>query len=232
MCTHHSITDWLPFKWNGFSQTTRYTYIIDYQNMSINDLWNNLDTENRRIIKNAYKNGLTVKLADDFDLVYHYESLTYERQGLKFNIPYTDLKSLDDAIKTKSKRVVLKVVDKDEIIHAVVYAVFSHKSAYGLLSGSDASLRKLGGPTLIVWETIKHFSDKVEHFNLGGSDIKRLEAHLRGFGGTLTPYFHIYNEKFAGKRDDLRFHLKESLFHVKEIFSIIRRKTFKTILNR
>src|SRR5690554_1433257 len=26
---HHSITNWLPFYWSGYQQTTRYTYVIE-----------------------------------------------------------------------------------------------------------------------------------------------------------------------------------------------------------
>ena len=26
---HHSVTNWLPFHWQGFTQTTRYTYVLD-----------------------------------------------------------------------------------------------------------------------------------------------------------------------------------------------------------
>ena len=229
MCMHHNFTDWLPFRWNGFSQTTRYTYIIKYQRKAFDDIWNNLDAENRRIIRRANDNGIRVEVTDDFDLIYKYESLTYERQGLKFRLPYQDLKQLDDAIKQGGNRVIFKAIDNTNQIHAVLYIAFNHKSAYALLSGSDPDLRKLGGHTLVMWEAIKYFIDKVEYFNFGGSDIERIEAHIRGFGGTLTPYFHIYNEKLMRKRNDIWYHLRESSIHFIEAIKIIKNKILKTI---
>jgi hypothetical protein len=232
ICTHHNFTDWLPFKWSGFCQTTRYTYILNYQKKSLKDLWNNMDLENRRILKRATENKIRIEIEDDFDLVYQYESLSYERQGLKYNIPYNDLKILDDAIIKRGNRVILKAVDDRDKVHAVIYIAFNHKSAYALLSGSDPTVRKLGGHTLVMWEAVKYFRDKVEYFNFGGSDIQRIELHLRGFGGTLTPYFHIYNEKLMRKRDDFWYHLGGISFHLREAYRIVKNKIIRTIRNK
>ncbi len=224
MSAHHNFTDWLPFRWKGFKQTTRYTYIISYENRTINDLWQKLELETKRVIRRVQEYGIRVELADDFDLVYKFESMSYERQGLKFRIPLSELKILDDAIKEKGNRVILKAIDNSNRIHAVLYVANNKKSAYALLSGSDPELRKKGGHTLVMWEAVKYFYDKVNYFNLGGSDIERIEAHLKGFGGTLTPYFHIYNEKLMWKRNDIRFHFSETRFHLNEILKIVINK--------
>jgi len=227
MSMHHNFTDWLPFRWNGFRQTTRYTYIIFYSDKTINEIWNNLDRLRKRMINRANENGIKVEITDDFDLVYQYESLTYERQGLKFRIPYLDLKSLDDSIKSKGKRIIFKALDQKNKVHAVLYIAFNNKSAYALLSGSDPDLRNLGGHTLVMWEAIRYFSNKVQYFNFGGSDIERIEEHIRGFGGTITPYFHIYNENFMWKRNDIWYHFDQTSFHLFEIFRIARNKLLK-----
>ncbi len=229
MCMHHNFTDWLPFRWNGFSQTTRYTYIINYGNGTIDEIWNNLELETRRIIRKATDNGIEIEITDNFDLIHKYESLSYERQGLKFRIAYNDLKSLDDVLKKRGNRIIFKAIDKTNHVHAVLYVVFKNKSAYALLSGSDSKLRKLGGHTLVMWEAIRYFIDKVDYFNFGGSDIKLIEAHIKGFGGTITPYFHIYNEKLMWKRNDLRYHLIEILSHLKEILKIVINKISRTL---
>ena len=229
MCMHHNFTDWLPFRWNGFSQTTRYTYILNYKKKTSNELWLNLDLRNREIINKTTKNGIKIEITDDFDLIYHYESLSYERQGLKFRIPYNDLKFLDDAIKKRGNRIIFKATDNFHQVHAVLYIAFNQKSAYALLSGSDPKLRKLGGHTLILWEAVRYFSERVEYFNFGGSDIEKIEAHLKGFGGTLTPYFHIYNENLTWKRNDFWYHLHETSFHLKEVCKIVKNKIIQTM---
>jgi lipid II:glycine glycyltransferase (peptidoglycan interpeptide bridge formation enzyme) len=208
----------LPFRWKGFSQTTRYTYIINYDNST--NLWNNLDELRKRTITRALNNGIRIEVSDDFDLVYKFVSLSYERQGLSLGIPYDDWKKLDDISREKSKRLILRAVDRNNYVHAVIYIVFNQKSAYYVLSGSDPALRKQGGHTLVLWEAVKYFTDKVQFFNFGGSDIERIENHIKGYGGTLTPYFHIYNENQMGCSISLKHHVKRIYFHLGAIFKI------------
>jgi hypothetical protein len=229
MCMHHNFTDWLPFRWHGFSQTTRYTYILNYEKKTPGELWDNLDLRNRKIIRKSTKNGIRVETTDDFELIYRYESLSYERQGLKFEIPYNDLKILDDASKERGNRIIFKAIDNTNQVHAVLYVAFNNKSAYALLSGSDPKLRKQGGHTLILWEAVRYFSGRVDCFNFGGSDIEKIESHLKGFGGTLTPYFHIFNEKLMWKRNDIRYHLRETSFHFIEASKILKDKILRVI---
>ena len=216
MYMHHNFKDWLPLRWCGFKQTTRYTYLIDYKLKTVTDLWNNLDKLRKRMINRATKNQISVELSDDIDLVYKYTSMAYKRQGLKFRIPLDEMKRLDDAILKNGNRIILTASDSNRV-HAALYACYSNKSAYYLLSGSDPLLRKMGGHTLLLWEAIKYFIDKVSYFNLGGSDIERIETHLRGFGGILTPYFHIYNDRLLAERNSFKYHITEILFHCRSI---------------
>ncbi len=227
MCMHHNFTDWLPFRWKGFNQTTRYTYLIHYQNKSLTDLWHNLNMGRKNSITRANKNNICIEATDDLALLYHFECLSYERQGLKFKLPYEDLKLLDDAIIKNGNRLILKAIDKLNQVHAMIYIVYNSRSAYELLSGSDTKLRKLGGHTLVLWEAVKFFIDKVEYFNFGGSNIKAIEEHVRGFGGVQTPYFHIYNESLMWKRKNIRYHFKEASFHMNEARKILQDKLLK-----
>jgi hypothetical protein len=227
MCMHHNFTDWLPFRWKGFNQKTRYTYIIDYHNKTINDLWKKLNRGRKESINRAFNNGIIIEHTDDFDMLYEFENLSYERQGMKFRIPRNDLKPLDDAIKKNGNRIIFKTIDKSNKVHAMLYVVYTSKSAYALLSGSDPKLRKLGGHTLVMWEAIKFFIDKTGYFNFGGSDIEHIENHLRGFGGSITPYFHIYNENFAGKGNDFWYHLSQIWLHLREVRKICFNKLLK-----
>lgn len=227
MYLHHNVTDWLPLRWTGLSQTTRYTYIIDYENQNIDDLWGRLNRGRKESIRRAYKNSIHVEPVDDFDLVYKFTKQSFERQGLKFQVPYEDLYKLDENIKRFGNRLILRAMDNTKAVHAVLYVTFNHKSAFALLSGSDASLRKYGGHTLVMWEAVKYFIDKVKYFNLGGSDMESIENHLRGFGGVLTPYFHIYNPRLLLKNESMKFHIDEIIFHLRSILEKIPKKVFK-----
>jgi len=221
-CMHHNFTDWLPYKWSGFRQTTRYTYLLNFEGKTVPDLWNNLDSLRKRTIKRAVTNNVETVESGDFSLLYKFVTLSYQRQGINFNIPYTDLKTLDDAIVKNGNRMIFIAKDNEKV-HAALYAAFNKKSAYYLLSGSEPELRNMGGHTLVLWDAIKYFHDKVGYFNFGGSDIERIESHIRGFGGTLTPYFHIYNEDNLAQ-NELRYHFKKIWFHLVTSFRILKNR--------
>jgi hypothetical protein len=225
MCMHHNFTDWLPFKWKGLKQTTRYTYLLNYSDLSEEQLWRKLNRGKRSITKKAEKNGIRVSDTDDFDQMYHFVGLSFKRQGLKFRIPYKDLKNLDEALVERHKRIILKAFDNENRTHAMIYLAYNKKSAYYLLSGSDEKYRALGGHTLVLWGAVEFFSDKVGYFNFGGSDIKNIEEHIGCFGGTLTPYFHIYNEHLLYE-NDIRYNINKSLFHMCCAIKAIKAKLF------
>lgn len=233
-CTHRSFTDWLPFRWKGFQQMTRYTYIINYENKDINDLWKDLSRGRKEPINCAYRNGITISSTNDLQLLYSLMDITYKRQNLKFQFPFNAFKKLDDEISKRNMRKIFIASDKNGHIIASLYVTYNKKSAFALLSGGDPKFRRLGGHTLIMWEAIKYFHNKTKQFNFGGSDIERIENHLRGFGGILTPYFLIFTENFISRKvpiekeikkpvdvnpvqEDWKYHLGKIFFHQKAL---------------
>lgn len=226
-CMHHNFTDWLPFRWRGYRQTTRYTYIIDYQKNDMKTIWQNIAKSKKETIRKAARNSIHVEETDDINLVYIFNCLTFDRQGKKFPYSLMDLKKLDDAIQKNGKRVILKAVDARQNTHAVFYAVYNEKSAYALLSGGDPRLRSQGGHTLVLWNTIKYFNNKVRFLNFGGSDIEPIEKHIRSFGGEQTQYFHIYNEALVSNREGLRYHLDQVCYHAREILGDLKKRPIR-----
>ena len=58
---HHSVTNWLPFYWRGFSQTTRYTY-VNSNSQTLEAFQSNIKTD----IKKAEKK-VQVQSVDSID---------------------------------------------------------------------------------------------------------------------------------------------------------------------
>lgn len=240
-CTHQSFTDWLPFRWNGYKQTTRFTYIINYKNKTENDIWNNLNSNRKRDINKAKLNNLRVEISDDFKTFYKLVEKTYQHQGIVFSLSYEDFYRLDQEISKRNKRRVFITFDENNHPHAGVYIVFNSKSSYNLLSGSDPQTRYNSGHTLAMWEAIRYFRAKTELFNFGGSNIQRIEKYFRGFGGTLTRYFRIFTEPTVIKEvvnempdpapipdNDFRYHFDHFMHHAYCLFDIVRKKVFRT----
>lgn len=230
MCMSHNFFDWLPFRWKGFKQTTRYTYLLDYRAQNTSQIWTNLRKSNRNTIGRAIKNEIAIRETDDVELAYRFFCLSFERQGRTFPYSLDAVKALDEEAKKRDRRKIFLAVDRARRPHAVEYSVFTGRSAYRLLSGGDPELRSLGGHTLILWHVIHYFSDQVDFFNFGGSDIQPIEQHVRGFGGVQTGYHHIYNEKLLAQPSGLLDHAKQIKHHSEQILECLSRKSCAEIL--
>ena len=226
-CMHHNFRDWLPFRWRGYRQTTRYTYILEYGTTTIEEIWKNISRRQKRLILKAAQNGITVEEGDDITTVYKYSCLSFDRQNKKFPYSLADLKNLDDTVKEHGMRKIFQVVDGQHKVLAADYVVYHEKSAYHLLSGGDVQFRALGGHTLLLWHVISYFSDKVPIFNFGGSDIEAIEEHIRSFGGIQKQYFHIFNETLASNRGGLRYQGAQLFYHGREVLKDLWNRPLK-----
>lgn len=186
---HYSFTNWLPFHWKNFKQTTNYVYVIEDLN-DLDKIHEQFSSDIRRQIKKAKK---IVEIKEDCDIEEFYiiNSKTYERQGLKMSISLEFLKRLDKACIEKKCRKILYAVDENKNIHAATYFVWDENSSYGLLSGADPELRNSQAGTLLMWEAIKYTSTVTKKFDFQGSMIEPIEKFLREFGGVQKPYFSI-----------------------------------------
>ncbi len=188
---HFSQTNWLPFYWAGFAQTTRYTYrlpdLSDQQK-----LWNGLRENIRGDIRKAEgRIGLQVRTDLGVDAFVRLNIKTFERQGQ--DLPYSkDLVArLDDACVEKHARRIFIAEDSQGRAHAGIYLVWDQNSAYYLMGGGDPELRKSGATSLCLWEAIKFASTVTKSFDFEGSMIEPIERFFRAFGAEQTPYFTV-----------------------------------------
>jgi hypothetical protein len=186
---HYSITNWLPFYWRGFEQTTRYTYVIE----PLDDLdlvWDRFQSNIRREIRKARKQ-VVVRTDFDVERFLDINSLTFERQGL--GLPYSRalVRRLDAACAERSARRMFFAEDARGRIHAALYVVWNDNSAYYLMSGGDPDLRNSGAMSLLVWEALQFAATVTERFDFEGSVIEPIERFFRAFGGTQKPYFRV-----------------------------------------
>lgn len=188
---HYAQTNWLPFCWNGFQQTTRYTYVLQELG-DIDTLWAGFDNSTRAECKKAAERyRLTVRDDLPLDVFLHLNRMTFERQGLV--VPYSDdfVRGLDAACAERGCRKFFIAVDHDGKPHAGNYIVWDENSSYGLMNGSDPALRNSGAVSLCMWEVIKYASKVTKRFDFAGSMLEPIERFFRGFGATQVPYSSI-----------------------------------------
>jgi hypothetical protein len=187
----HVNTNWLPFYWRGFNQTTRYTYRLPDLS-DPDETWSNLRGNIRRDIRKASgRFDLTVRTDCTINDFFALNAKTCERQNKK--IPYSIelVRKLDGACVANNARRIFVAEDDQGRHHAAVYLVWDEMSAYYLMGGGDPKLRTSGETSLCMWEAIKFASTVTKSFDFEGSMIEPIERFFRGFGGIQTPFFSI-----------------------------------------
>jgi lipid II:glycine glycyltransferase (peptidoglycan interpeptide bridge formation enzyme) len=178
---HHSITNCLPFYWQGFAQSVRYTYVIEDLN-DLDAIWNGFRKTVRAHIRKA-EQEVVVRAIDDVEPFLALHRMTYERQGMA--LPYSAdlIRRLDAACSARGVRRILLAEGPDGTPHAAVYLVWDAESAYSLMSGNDPRQRSSGAISLLRWEAIKFAREVTRRFDFEGSMLEPVERFFRAFGG-------------------------------------------------
>ena len=188
---HWSITNWLPFYWRGFNQSTRYTYIIE--NISLDDLEKNFETDiRRRRRRKAKKLKIEVFEGDDIKIFYELNKKTFSRQGMKISYSFEYINNLYQICKEKNACKMYFAKDIENEIIAVNFLVYDDNTVYYLMGGIEPNKKDLGGMDVIQFESIKFAIENNKRFDFEGSMIESIEKYFRSFGAIQKPYFQIY----------------------------------------
>jgi hypothetical protein len=203
------ITNWLPFYWKGFEQTTRYTYRLSFDE-KIESIWKNLRENIRGDIRKAERKSISVVSTDDIDVFLDVNEKTFIRQGLRLPYSRSYVRKLYDACISHRAGKVFLAKDGDGRVHAGNLIVWNEHCAYYLMGGGDPFLRNSGATSLAMWNAIQFASKVSRIFDFEGSMIESVERFFRGFGAVQTPYFsltHVRSKRVAmalGLRSTLR----------------------------
>lgn len=193
----YRITDWLPFYWNGYRQTTRYTYLLpDIKNESL--LWENLSSNIRRnILRAKGKKGIIIRKGVSVDDFLRIQALTFKRQKTKMKESPEILKKLITTCRQRNQGEIFGGYDPDGRLHAAAFVVWQESSAYYLAGGGDPALRDSGAHSLVLWEAIRYVSQYTGRFDFEGSMLPGVERFFREFGAVQTPFFTITKGKLS-----------------------------------
>lgn len=188
---HYTNTNWLPFFWKGYQQTTRYTYVLpDLKDEAI--LWNGLQSNIRQAIRKA-SDRCNVRIRRDLDVEAFLDlnRLVFERQGIKPGYSDDYVRALDTACRSQGAREILIAEDSDGRRHAGVYVIWDARSAYSIMVGGDPQLRSSGATSLCMWEAIRFAATVTQSFDFEGSMLEPIEHFYRSFGAVQKPYFSV-----------------------------------------
>jgi hypothetical protein len=184
---HYSFSNWLPFHWQGFTQTTAYTYILPDLN-DVSKIWSGFQENIRREIRKAEKK-VSISTIEDMQPVYNLSQLTFKRQGIPWSYDWEAFREFDRRCALHSNRKIFLATDDENRHHAAVYLVWDDRSAHYIFGGSDPDLRTSGAMSLVLWEAIQFAATVSKEFDFVGSMNESIERFFRGFGAIQTPFF-------------------------------------------
>lgn len=189
---HPTATNWLPFYWQQFRQTTYYTY-------RLNNLHNLPATEaglNRNVRRNLQKAQQQVRVVHNLgpEQFYKLNKMSFDRQGLPMPYSWVQFARHDAALAAHDARQFFFAVDAQERIHSAAYLIWDQYAAYYHLSGDDPALRESGAGLLLIWEAIRYASEVLglACFDFEGSMLPAVERVRVQFGAVQTPYFFVW----------------------------------------
>lgn len=185
-----ALTNWLPFYWRGYTQTTYYTYRLnDIHDMEA--LFNNFQPNKRKNIKKALRAGLQVKFDMPSDQFYKLHKSTLEKQNKKIFYSYGLFEKIYNAAYENDSGRTAYVVDSNGKILCAVFNLWDKERGYDLISANEPEAKNVGALDFLVYSMIDFLRTKVNCYDFEGSMIQGVEESFRHFGATQTPYFVI-----------------------------------------
>lgn len=186
----YRVTNWLPFYWKGYRQTTFYSYrIMDISNVDV--VFDSFSSSKRKQIRHASKCGVKVRenlSAKDF---YELHKKSLLLSGTDISYSFCLFEKIYNAAYENNSGQAIYAEDIDGNIKAAVFCIWDDECAFDLISAIYPDFRSSGALTLLVFEMIKRLTGRVKSFDMEGSMIESVEDSFSKLGTRQLPYFKI-----------------------------------------
>jgi len=186
---HYSAQNWLAFYWRGYQQTTRYTYVID--DISLENLSENFETDIRRRRRKAENLGIKVKEGHDIQQFYRLNQMTYARKNMQAPDSLEFVQRLYNSAHARQACKILFAYNTDGKTVAASFLVFDKVTVYYLMGGIDPDFADTGAMDVVLYESIKFALKTGRKFDFEGSVTQSIEKYFRSFGAKQAPYFNV-----------------------------------------
>jgi hypothetical protein len=198
-------SNWLPFYWENFKQTTRYTYVFDHiENMEV--ITAGMKNTLRSDLKKATQSCVWQQENDAWELVFALYNKSLSRKNTIRPYDFDTFQRLHKALAARGQMVCFIARDRHTgAPHAGLYAVFDEQQASVLLTGVDPVYKYSCAIYGLFVEVIRWGGERKLTLDFEGSMQAEIEHTFRAFGARQQPYFQIW--KARNRFLELIFHL-------------------------
>ena len=196
ICFDYNITNWLPFYWKGFNQTTRYTYIIEDLS-NVEKIFQEMSSDMRNMVRKAEK-SVIIKECVDVDLAYSLNKMTFDRQNKKIPYSLAMFERICEACFAHDAGKIFIAEDVDGNKHGMSFMVYDENCAYYLIGGGNPEYRNSAAQDLLIWHMIKEASNVTKKFDFEGTMLPTVNKTFRSFG-TVQKSYHSISKIYSKK---------------------------------
>lgn len=192
-CFSPEITDWQPFRWLGFRQTTHYTY--RFPSLSdVDGLYRSASRLRRRYDKEVDEQcvideHLTLDEFVPFHIAY------YRRRGERDQVPEALIRKVVSTACDRHQGMLWGLRRReDNALMAAWFVAYDKHCSWSLLLAIAEEAPK-GAMSYLIWQMLRRLSTLTQSFDFEGGMDKNLAFFYRSFGTVQTPYHCVYHTR-------------------------------------
>jgi hypothetical protein len=195
---YYSLTNWQPFYWRGFEQTTRYSYIL--KNISdSNAVFENMHPRYRQKIRKCEQElELDFNLSPEEFYRFHKQSLQEKHDGIVYSKQL--FLSIFQAAAEQGKGQIIAVRNKNNELLSAVFFVWDENSGYNLITVRKIINGSNDASVFTIWQVVEYLKNRTKNYDFEGSMIEGVALRNQYLGAEQMPYFHIsksYSKLFS-----------------------------------
>jgi hypothetical protein len=185
-----------PYSWADLDVRTTFTYVLDIDSSTPEELMQSFSSSLRREIRNGEELDLRIEVengdavSDIFELV----RSRYRDQGESTPLPAEYVHDVATELGDRSRVYVVRTPD-GEFLNGIV-VLYSNDTAYFWLGGTRTTYEDVSINSLLHWRIITDIAEdpeleSVREFDLVGANTERLCKYKAKFGADLVPSYVV-----------------------------------------
>ncbi|HEY3272412.1 MAG TPA: GNAT family N-acetyltransferase [Methanocella sp.] len=185
-----------PYKWNGFTEVSRFTYFIDLD-QPIDSILKGFDKNLRWTLKKVGELPLEIRQTADTDTFCKLVGNRYREQGLTF--PIASPRYLDDLLKAYPDNLKMYFLyNGKEIASVIIICIYKGRLIYWM--GNARLDSGIAGNDFMIWSCIKMAKEEgCREFELQGACERRLWHFKSKYNPRLEVFYAITKKDELGK---------------------------------
>jgi hypothetical protein len=185
-----------PYSWADLDVETTFTYVLDIDSSTPDELMDSFSSSLRREIRNAEELDIRVGVENEDAVpdIYDLVQSRYRDQGESTPLTAEYVDDVATELGDRSRVYVVRAPD-GEFLNGIV-VLYSNDTAYFWLGGTRTTYEDVSINSLLHWRIITDIAEdpeleSISEFDLVGANTERLCKYKAKFGAELVPYYVI-----------------------------------------